>query len=163
MTLSSEWTTIRNSAVTLLQGITGIGNVYGYLRYKPGSADFLNLFKATVGSTNYIRGWVVTLEDLDVEAAATDSWNVPTTLRIDGWLSLVDADATEQIFVDLCQQVIMAIANEQQFGSSAVIDFGRTRLKGPDLVLFPPGEDGKLCHHAQITKMLTLDQSMVLV
>ena len=35
MTLSSEWTTIRNNAVTLLQGISGIGNVYGYLRYEP--------------------------------------------------------------------------------------------------------------------------------
>ena len=161
MTLSTEWSTIRDAAVTLISGISNIGNVYGYQRYTPDSGDFAALFNTTIAGVTSVRGWIVTVEDLDVDTATLEDWDVTVTLMVHGWLSLSDAAATEQAFIGLCEQVVMALANEHQFGSSAVIDYGRTRMKGPDLVVFPPGTNGTLCHHAAISKVLTLDQSVV--
>lgn len=161
MTLASEWTTIRDAAVTLISGITDIGHVYGYMRYTPNSADFLNLFRTTVGTQQEIRAWVVTLNGLEVNPESVDDWDVTAQLTVEGWLSLRDADATEQTFIGLCQQVVMALANEFQFDSDAVIDYGRVRMEGPSLVMFPPGDGGVLCHYATVSKTLTLDQSVV--
>ena len=161
MTLATEWATIRDAAVTLVSGISDIGNVYGYERYAPNAGDFLANYQTTIDGVNSIRAWVVTIDGLTVEQSTFDDWDVNATLHVEGWLSLFDATATEQIFIDLCQQVVMALANENQFGSSAVIDYGRTSMEGPKLVVFPPGTGGVVCHYASITKLLTLDQSVV--
>lgn len=161
MTLATEWTTIRDNAVTLISAIDGIGNVYGYMRYTPSADDFKARFYATINGVASVRAWVVTLSGMTIDVGTFDDWDVTATLTAEGWLSLKDTDATEQTFIGLCQQVLMTLANEQQFGSSAVIDDGRVTLEGPSLVMFPPGDGGALCHYARITKTLTLDQTMV--
>ena len=161
MTLSTEWSTIRGAAVSAVSGITNIGNVYGLMRFAPDVGDFLTLYQKTIAGTNSIRAWVVTLEDMEASADSVDDWGVDITLHVYGWLTQQDSSSSEQTFIDLCQQVFMAIANEHQFSSSAVIDYGRTAMKGPSLVMFPPGTGGVLCHHADISKVLTLEQAVV--
>lgn len=141
--------TVRTAIYNAIDGISNHGAIHDYTRWHPIYADFLSLFKVTIGGTAQIRGWMVSLTEINqVQDDHTGNIERTYTYRINGYMGLDDSAATEKTFVALVETLINALDDDSTLEAylyhppaNGVIDtwnFG-----------------GVLCHHAQITQIVT--------
>jgi len=95
--------TIRSEIKSILEGISGIGKVYDYLRWDTRDwKGFFNLFK----SNSTYHGWMITRTSTTEDRRFETDHNLRTyTFKIVGFYPLNDAKATEKTFQDLIEAI----------------------------------------------------------
>ena len=94
---------IRSEIKNIMEGISGIGKVYDYLRWDESSWEgFFNLFK----TDSSCHGWMITRISTTEDRRFETGHNLRTyTFQIRGFYPLKDAKATEKTFQDLIETV----------------------------------------------------------
>lgn len=133
---------IRDAIVTILQGVSGVENVYGYERY---SADLSGL-RALYNGTGTLHGWNVTRE----RTPATYRTNTQTERRhrfiLRGYYALDDAAASEQTFQELVEAIEAVFRDADTLAGTAEVA-GPLQVERVVPVMFA----GVLCHHAELS------------
>ncbi len=97
---------IRTELKTVIEAVSGIGNVYDYLRYSNSEKNFKDLFKAD----KKINGWQITRQATSEETESQNYNNIRThKFLIWGIYSAKDVDASEKTFQDLVEAVTAAL------------------------------------------------------
>lgn len=144
MTATHPIAPIRDALKALVQGVTGIGNVYDYQRHVENEAELKSLYV----SGSRMHYWCVTLgpDEKFVEtrypASHSKAW---ITFAIRGYYALKDADATEKTFVNLVEDVLDALRSNKTLGG-VCLQSGPARWTGPNHVDIV----NVLCHHAEL-------------
>ena len=98
---------IRGELKTVLEGVTGIGKVYDYLRYTKRQDSFFDLFKT---SNSKIHAWQITRPATEEKSHNQNNSNLRRhNILIFGIYGLSDAAATEKTFQDLIESVCTAL------------------------------------------------------
>lgn len=154
----SEATT-RAILKAVLDTVSNIGTVHDFQRLSTEYSTFLNFFKASVGGTDYIRGWTIQLqgwpetEYLDEDFESGVKQVIRTyTYKIRGYFGVDDSAASEKTAAGLVEDVTEAL----DFADTI---HGEDDYWGPvppsTLDLFEPRRfGGALCHVAEITQKL---------
>lgn len=144
--------------------VSNIGMTHAYERWNADWSTYLDQFKATIGSTVQIRGWIVTMDERDpivgnMEGASrfgaiSRTYNV----LIYGVLGLKDADNTETTFLNLVEEVLNAVDGRTDLGISSVVDYG----VGPATVrTYQKRQFGSiLCHYCEIAVPVEVQVSL---
>jgi hypothetical protein len=145
----TTWTSITNRCVTVLQGITDIGNVYNRLRLLYNEDTLTSIGLATVGAEKKLRTWFVTLGAMDsqyADASGEQQWT--RSVKIEGFLQLEDAASSELTALSLAEAVIRTIGGDAwstRLGGNILF------AKAPKLVNNEPRLFGPvLCHYIRI-------------
>jgi len=143
---------IRAAILAKLQGVNGIGQVHDYERYGKRDSDMYALYKDDAKGRllgwNFYRESTAELEQDIGEVRRLFTW------RINGFMSLDDADATGNLFQALIEDIASAFRADPTLGG--VIDdnkdmsqeFGPVGLQVDAIepVMFA----GVLCHRARL-------------
>lgn len=111
-------------------------------------STYLDTFKATIGGTDQVRAWWVTLEAIQAAPMSFGNTSRTYVFVARGVLGLDDSESTEGTFLDLCESVMNAVDGRTDLGSSAVIDYsvGPSQLRQIEHRVF----GGVLCHYGEI-------------
>jgi hypothetical protein len=90
---------------TILEGVSGIGNVHKYQRWSKDWAGFLTLYQ---DDNDKINGWCVTRSQIARRQVTTGEIEVAHILTVRGYYGLKDADASEAVFQGLVDGAIAA-------------------------------------------------------
>jgi hypothetical protein len=94
---------IRTQIKTTLEGVSGIGQVYEYLRHVANE----NMFKTLFIKSNKLNAWLITREAVQDNAISTAPSYIRThNFKIFGFYGLKDTDATENTFQALVDTVL---------------------------------------------------------
>lgn len=151
----SEATT-RAYVESVVAGVSNVGNVHDYQRWAVQWPDYLDKFKATIGSSSVIRGWTVSLlsftseyliypNDAGKNIAVRDY-----VYKIRGYFGLDDASASEKAAMAIVEDVIEALdADTVLHAQTEFYD----ETPPAQLDVFEPRLFGSvLCHYAEITQ-----------
>ena len=152
----------RARVYAIVNAVSNVGLVYDYARWAVLWDEVLALFKTTIGSTDMIRGWVITctgwtsayLDGLypDDNGKAIELRDY--TYKIRGVFSLDDSAATEKTAVGIVEDVAEALNKNTSLHSYAAIAepyFGP--IPPASLDVFEARMFGSvLCHYAEITQ-----------
>lgn len=149
---------IRAALVALIGGVPDIGVVNDYERYAERASDMQRLYVATIDGVDQLRGWFVrrlaTIEQ-DISATAGGRYVVRHTWRIQGYMALNDANASEKTFDTLIEAVRAALRADINLGglvsSTETPDQAGAALEDSSPVLFA----GVLCHSARLSLTTT--------
>lgn len=143
---------IRNHLETALNGVTNIGVVHDYERFKNDYTDFLALFKTTIGGSSVIRGWSIAYDGFTTERADFDPGVFRAhafTLR--GFLGWDDSTESEKTAQDLGEAVCNALDDDTNLHSTAnYFDCSESSLN-KEARMF----GGVLCHALEIKMTVT--------
>ncbi len=141
---------IRTQIYSILNSVADIGKVYDYERWAADWTTFINLFKATIGGEDQIRGWEIgrrSAKETKVIIGVTTGGNERAhVFLLRGYLRVKDADASEKTFNALIETISTAFRSNlklnntverHDFIQAEIIDF---RVFG-----------GVLCHYAELT------------
>lgn len=152
----STYSDIIDATYTLLIGVSGIGNVYKYLRWAPQYNKLLNIFTYTGGPSNLVNTWMITLANnkpVDATLGDDDFFRAirrTYMVKLVGVLSLQDINNTERTFLTLCENVMDIVDFKENLGLSAdlLYEFGI----GPAVMTtYEHRVFGTvLCHYAEI-------------
>lgn len=97
---------IRADIKAIIESVASIGVVHDYWRYASDWETYVNFFKDT--STNRIYGWQIerTGTKIDVNENTGESYKKTHTYQITGFMSLLDAIATEKLFNAAIESVV---------------------------------------------------------
>lgn len=116
----SGWNTIRPNLLTLLQGVTDIGAVFDRPRWK---ADTMQL-QSFRDSNNRLHFWWFQRTGVPIAITRTGGgYSYIHTVKVEGFMALNDANATETTFqelVDAVQNTFNAKSNIYSFGNGSV-------------------------------------------
>ena len=148
-------TALRGTLKTTIQGLTDEGVVHDYERWTAGDwAAFLALFKTTIESEDYIRGWTITMEAMpQVRHEMGDGGGIKLRAynhRIRMYWGLDNSAASEK------SAVAMAIAAVEALDASGTLHGGGTYYDADpaSLETFEPRLfGGTLCHYAEILQV----------
>jgi len=138
---------LRTALTALVQAVSGIGNVYDYMRHPVSEAEVKTLF-VTGGGTPRLHYWCVTLapDDKFVEqrfpSSHSKAW---VTFAIRGYYALQDSVASEKTFIDLVESVLNSLRSNKTL-SGAALQSGPARWTGPTHVEVV----NVLCHYAEL-------------
>lgn len=141
---------IRAAIVLKLASVSDMGNLHGYERYAKSENDFRKLYQKDGAGDQPILGWFV--RRLRFSQQQENSRNLITsTWRIQGFMSLNDANQTEIQFDNLIENITAAFNADANLGG-AVQRIGNDEFAGIQLdestpVMFT----GVLCHGARLT------------
>lgn len=141
-------TTVRTAIYNALDGIANHGMIYDYTRWVADYTAFLTLFKTTIGGVDQIRGWMISLAEINQEQNDFTGaiWRT-YTYRVNGYMGLDDSAATEKTFVALVETLVNAIDDDATLEAYL--------YHPPANVLIDTWNfAGVLCHHAQITQIV---------
>ena len=136
-----------------VDGVANIGKTYSRQRYVADWANYLTLFKATIGGTDQIRGWMLMPDEANAIVGERDQFSGilrTYNVLIVGFLGLDDSADTEGTLAALCEGVIDAIdALSAPSGVTGAVGFGC----GPCTVKsFQVRQFGSvLCNYAEIS------------
>ena len=141
--------TVRASIKTLLDAVSNIGNVYDIEPFADTWDVFLDRFKATISSTDMIRGWTISCEAIGAEgqiaSGARSTANVHAyTYRIRGYQGFDYDTSTEKVFLIVVLAVMAAL--DGGIVSGAVFNANLAQLP----IYEPRTFGGVLCHYAEI-------------
>lgn len=146
--------TIRTLLYNIVNGVTDIGKVYDYHRYSNELPTFLSYYQTTVNGQAQIRAWTIAHEGFESEQLDTCDIVRRHRFKIRGYMSLIDAIASEKVFAALAETVADTLDDATTIRTSdypdpmpSSIDILEHRLFG--------GESGALCHYAEITQIVT--------
>jgi hypothetical protein len=118
---------IRTELKTVLEGVSGIGQVYDYLRWSNTEKDFKSIFKA---SNDKINAWQITRRGAAENIYNQNHINIQEhNMLIWGIYGAKDADASEKTFQDLIEAILAAIRTAGK---------GPQPLSGKALFVGPP-------------------------
>ena len=144
---------IRDAIKAKILTVADIGTVHTYQRYAKEASKFATLYK--FGDPARIQGWNISrvstrelLTDID-RHAVFHSW------RIRGYMSLEDADATEELFDTKIEQIRDAFRADDDLGDLIFSCVNPESLEAGVQVLDqrPVLLAGVLCHHAELGLM----------
>jgi len=101
--------TIIAAIKTTLEGVTGIGNVYGYERWANNHSKFLDLFRTDADTIN---GWVISRASTAQQVTAYRKRQNAHVFTIKGFYGLKDADASETTFQALLDNIQTAFESD---------------------------------------------------
>lgn len=133
---------IRNAIVAKLTAITGIGQVHDYERYAAQQSKLKELFEFD----NRILGWVVKRERFKKTMIADAIFQVRSTWKVRGYMSLDDTSKSELIFDALVDLVQATLANDPTFGVGSWVPNYELNAEIEPVMFF-----GVLCHNANIS------------
>lgn len=139
---------IRTAIVGKLEQLPGIGRVHAYERYASTHDALRQIYLADDGQ---LRGWYVQRTGRAEQSPALGRWQVTQRWKIQGFMALADADASELRFDALVESACAAFRQDETLGgtvASTVTDAGaglQVAQSGP--VMFA----GVLCHGATLT------------
>jgi len=146
-----------------IKGVTNYGKAYDYERWSKKWADLRTIFMTEIGGSNLLRGWIVTLADMNQEqetfgAAHGDKTNVVSYIyRIRGFQACKDSDASEKTFHALALAIIAAIDSDgglhtgnYEGGASSKFVSEACVSSGFDYRMFA----GIPCHFVDISKVV---------
>ncbi|MEQ8585152.1 MAG: hypothetical protein RLO01_12655 [Thalassobaculaceae bacterium] len=140
---------IRTAIANLIRGVPAAGVVNDYERYTRREGDFRDLYQ--VGTQ--IRGW--NIRRLSTREEVVDSQTTRLVIRwqVNGFLSLVDEQASELAFDDLIEAVRAPFRADETLGGLVETTFGAAgdeaglQLDELGPVMFA----GVLCHKARLS------------
>ncbi len=145
----SDFATIRDAIVAVLDGVSGSGRVYSYQRFIENAADFQTLYKDPADGR--VRGWFVQRATTRVDSVALRRDVVTHTWRIQGFTAFDDATQSRHAFDLLIEDIRAAFrADESLSGSvSTTVVNERAGIQVDDVgeVIFI----NALCHGAKLT------------
>ncbi len=142
--------TIRAQIYAILNGLTDIGKVYDYERWAADWNVFINLFKATVGGVDQIRGWEISRRSVKEEkivlgiGASTNE--ITHGFLIRGYMGINDASATEKTFNALIEAIAAVFRSNKKLNNTAR-DHDFIQAEVIDTRMF----GGVLCHYAELS------------
>lgn len=145
----TQYTDLRAAIVTVLDGVSGIGEVHNRERFVVNPSEYLDMFKASIGGVTQIRAWLVLRERADV---VPDTVFGETRRRhlfvLTGLQGFQDSADTYGTLQGLCDSVMAAFDDQTTLGVSGVV----VRAVGPcTLRTFDAVQFGSvLCHRAEI-------------
>lgn len=145
--------TVRAAIVTLVEGISNVGNVYNREPLTTNWDTFLDKFKVTISSVDQIRGFTVSCEAIPSEgfiaAGARDTGLIDNyQFVIRGYCSLNFDNATETDFLAVCLNVRDALNGGIISGSVFNADPAQITAYVPRLL------GSVLCHYCEITQIV---------
>lgn len=142
---------IRDKIKTMFQTVTGIGNVHTYERYLKDQSKLVSLYKdATSGR---LLGWHIRKVATRENYIDISRWVVDHDWKIRGFMSLDDADATEQTFDTLIESIRDVFRDDPSLGGlifSTVIEEKNNQAGVQVEEAVPVLFAGVLCHSARL-------------
>ena len=147
--------TLRKQITTAIKGIlediSGVGVVQEYYRYTRTPEGFREYFTELVDQyTRTANVWLITRDGFTQTA---DGVPIPEEIRehlftISGYVGLKDADASEETFQDLVDEVVSALESRKRFGLEAT----NIHVRAQKTVIIDHAWLGRtvLCHHCEI-------------
>ncbi len=143
--------TIRSALKTVLQGVTGIGNVHDYMRNFAGdSRKFKDIFSfKTLTDTLEYHAWQITRVSTPETPHNQDQVNLRRhSIRIFGAMQVNDTNATEKTFQDLIEAICVAL----RLNSKQPSPYTALRTSPPQVGIVEHRMiNNRLCHTVNIT------------
>lgn len=95
---------IREQIVSIISGVSSIGNVYDYQRFVKDEATFRNLFL----SSSELKVWMVKKiqgNEVPIALGYPAAAKVEHIYEIEGWVGLSDANASEKTLANLIEGI----------------------------------------------------------
>ena len=127
---------------TILEGITGVANVYDTVRNWQTEKQFRDGAKAAGGG---IQFWFITREATAAEDLGPRLTARRHTLALHGYTGVQDAAASEKKFQALIESVVAALGANRQLNQTARHS-GPAQVRAVDFRIL----SNVLCHHAEI-------------
>jgi len=142
---------IRAQILVILNAVTNIGKVYDYERWAADWTTFINLFKATIGAVDQIRGWEIGRRNAPQIDHAYGVVYVPHQFVIRGFMSVNDASATEKTFNALIEAIQTAFRTKDTLnGTCETTRYdGRASIQVDIIEMRSFGSI--LCHYAELS------------
>jgi hypothetical protein len=138
---------IRDAIVVILEGLTGIGKVYGRQRFIVAWDQYLEAFKDT---DRAIRGWYVTpAQEGTIRAGFSTFGNTERVYSfiIAGVLGLADSSDTESAFMAMAETVIDAFLGRTKLGTVT----GQVEVTAAALLNYSYRQFGSVfCHYGEV-------------
>ena len=128
---------IRSAICEILSSVSGVENVYPYLRWSTDWKAFFDLFRRSDGSAG---GWMVTRSSTGEERAETAYVFRRHEFRMFGFLRLNDAQQSELVFQDQVEAICDAFRSNYSLNGTALnsgpisVDTVENRMFGSVLV-----------------------------
>ena len=143
---------IRAAIKTKLGAVAGIGKVHDFERFSKAEKDFQDLYKDI--SDNRIRGWNFYRESTIERDLDNGSVRRVHAWRINGFLSLDDADTSGKSFDDLVETIATAFRTDRTLGGLVDDIKDLSQEDGPSGIqvdaIEPVMFAGVLCHRARL-------------
>lgn len=141
---------IRTAIKAKMDAVSGVGQVHGYERYAKEASKFSVFYKDE--TTERILGWHVRRISTRELFVDTGRWTIFHGWRIRGYMSLDDADATEQLFDMKIEELRDAFRDDDDLGGLAYscIDPQSSQAGLQLLDHSPVLLAGVLCHKAEL-------------
>ncbi len=141
---------IRSQIYTIFAAVPNIGKVYDYERWAVDWAAFINLFKATIGGVDQIRGWEIGRRSYKESRKTLGIGNSGNEgvhgYLIRGYMAINDAAETEKTLNALMETGAEAFRGNKTLNGVAIDhDFLQVDL------IEPRTFGGILCHYAEVS------------
>ena len=127
---------------TILQGVSGVANVYDTVRNWQTEKQFRDAARTAAGA---IQFWFVTREATAGEDLGPQFTARKHTLALHGYYGVNDAAASEKTFQALVESVVAALAADRHLSQTARHS-GPAQVRALDLRVL----NNVLCHHAEV-------------
>ncbi len=140
---------IRQKIADTIASVPAVGTVHAYERYTRRNAEFQDLYQAE----KQIRGWHVRRLSTREEVVDSQTTRLVIRWQVNGFMSLVDEQASELAFDDLVEAVRAPFRSDETLGGLVESTFGQTGEEaGLQLdELGPVMFAGVLCHKARLS------------
>ena len=143
---------IRAQIKVILSAVSNIGNVYDTKRYYNNQADRLAIMKATIGSTDQIRAWMISREGTPevnqvlLGLSASKGRDIIHKYSLEGWISLKDSATTELTLNALLDLVEDTFSQNRSLNNTAFYHEGIVvdKIDNVDMT-------GILCNHCELS------------
>lgn len=159
--MPTEYEAIRDKLYTVISGVPNIGIVHKQKRYKKNNAELKDSFVSTVSGSDMLLGWEITRAGMTPGTGAFGRMRHRAEIfEVDGWMALVDADNTEQVFQVKVSAVVDALDainwDDPDMGSINVFASGPCAITVVEEAMFA----GVLCHHATLRLPVQVDKAV---
>lgn len=140
---------VRAAIKAKVQGVTNIGVVHDYERYANAMNEFRTLYQADIAGVKQVRGWYIRRMTRRESSDYQGRHEVILGWRVQGFMSLDDASASEKTFDSLVETLVDAFRADETLGgavdSSIVGEDAGLQIEDTGPVMF----GGVLCHSAR--------------
>jgi hypothetical protein len=160
--MPTQYETVVDLAVALMNGISGIGVVHNRKRYKQDQKEFLDLFRTTIGGVQQVRGWLVSSPSQKRKRGPAQAVLETISLYLYGYMSANDALSTERTFFALTETIADTFQNHIHLGQvggappAYVADAALPQIIRRDYAKIA----GILVHYAEISIDVTVYKSI---
>ena len=135
-------TNILQAVKTILEGVSGVANVYDTVRNWQTEKQFRDAARTPAGG---IQFWFLTRESTAAEDLGPQFTTRRHTLALHGYYGVQDAAASEKTFQALVESVVAALGANRALNQSARHS-GPAQVRAVDFRVL----NNVLCHHAEL-------------